>query len=222
MNILLLGVVMLVATLTTILTMSMETEQSMESFVPNIFDRLTNEENAKLKFLSDTSKFKFNQNSGNLEIIIPARINTGELRIIGKNPSLIFGSNNLNFMNGSEIVTPNKNKRYLEINTNDNKKIFISPIRYKYSYRIQNSYIGGYPIGYYYGGNVIPTHYKSLDMALYKCDSNPYCQGVTYNPNLQGYSLRGGNIIVTPTMNIETKASPYGEHSYIKRNKTII
>jgi hypothetical protein len=190
--------------------------------VPNMFERLTAEENAKLKFINDTARFKYNQMPGSLEILIPTTINTGELRVSGNDARIIIGADELKIMPGSEVITANKTRRNLVMNTEDKRMIFISPVRYGYSYRIPNSYIGGYPTGYYYGGSNIPTHYKSLDMALYKCDSNPYCQGVTYNPNLQAYSLRGGNTIVSPTMNIETKTSPYGEHSYIKRVKMVI
>jgi hypothetical protein len=213
MNAILVIFVMLVASLTTILTM--DTITGSEGFsigeVPNMFELLTTEENAKLRLLNDTNRFRFDSQSGKINILMPTFI-TGGLRIIGKNATIHTTTGTIGTMSGTD------GGRYMIASVSGTNKIAtMSPVRYRYSFRQPNTYIPGYPTGYYYRENKVPPHYSDLNMALFYCDSSPYCQGVTYNPNLKGYSLRGGNRIVTTTTFIEPKPSPYGEHSYVKK-----
>ena len=214
MNAILVIFVMLVASLATILTMD-----SSEGFsigeVPNMFELLTTEENGKLRLLNDTNRFRFDSQSGKIDILMPTVI-TGGLRVIGKNATIQTTTGTIGTMPGTEVST-NGGRYMITSVTGTNNIATMSPVRYKYSYQQSNTYIPGYPTGYYYGGNTVPPHYSDLNMALFYCDSSPYCQGVTYNPNLKGYSLRGGNTFVTPTTVIEPKKSPYGEHSYVKK-----
>jgi hypothetical protein len=220
MNAILVIFVMLVASLTTILTMDIKGEGFSLMEVPNIFDLLTSEENGKLKLLNDTTRFRFDSEEGRIQILMPTVI-SNELRIIGKNAGIRTTTGSIGTMPESETAT-NQKGRYMIISVSGTQKnTTISPVQYGYSSRIANTYIPGYPPGYFIGGNTVPPHYSNLDTALYHCDSSPYCQGITYNPNLKGYSLRGGSTIVNPNMIIEPKPSPYGEHSYIKKvNRT--
>jgi len=218
MNAILVIFVMLVASLATILTMDMAgTEGFSLMEVPNIFELLTAEENGKLRLLNDTNRFRFDGETGKIEILMPTVITGGGgIRIIGKNAEIQTTTGVIGTLQGSEVSTNGGRNMAISV-TGTQKKTFISPVRYRYSFRRANTYIAGYPTGYFLGGNVVPPHYSSLEAALYHCDSSPYCQGITYNPNLKGYSLRGGNVFTTSDMIIEPKQSPYGEHSYVKR-----
>ena len=222
MNAILVIFVMLVASLATILTM--DTIAGSEGFslleVPNMFELLTPEENGKLRLLNDTSRFRFDTESGKIDILMTTVVNGG-VRIIGKNAEIQTTNGVIGTMSGSEVST-NGGRYMIASVAGTEKKTFISPVRYGYSFRRPNTFIPGYPPGYYLGGSTVPPHYSDLQIALYHCDSSPYCQGVTYNPNLKGYSLRGGNTFVTPTTVIEPKKSPYGEHSYIKNVRQIL
>lgn len=210
MNAILVIFVMLVASLVTILTMDGSEGFSLQE-VPNMFELLTTEENGKLRLLNDTNRFRFDSQSGKIDILMPTVI-TGGLRIIGKNATIQTTTGTIGTMSGTD------GGRYMIASVSGTNKIAtMSPVRYRYSFRQPNTYIPGYPTGYYYGGNTVPPHYSDLNLALFYCDALPYCQGVTYNPNLKGYSLRGGNTIVTTTTVIEPKPSSYGEHSYVKK-----
>ena len=223
MNAILIIFVMLVASLATILTMDINIKgpevpkgaKGPEGFsigeVPNMFDLLTAEENGKLRLLNDTNRFRFDSKSGKIEILMPTVI-TGGLRIIGKNATIQTTNGKIDTM-----TSPDVGQYMISSVSGTNKMSTISPVRYRYSFQQPNTYIAGYPTGYYYGGNTVPPHYSNLDIALFYCDSSPYCQGVTYNPNLRGYSLRGGNRMITSNTIIEPKKSPWGEHSYVKR-----
>lgn len=223
MNAILVIFVMLVASLATFLTMDMNLIGS-EGFslmeVPNMFELLTAEENGKLRLLNDTNRFRFDVGSGKIDILMPTVV-TGGVRVIGKNAEIQTTNGVIGTMPGTEVST-NGGKYMITSVSGTEKNTYISPVRYGYSFRRANTFIPGYPKGYFLGGSTVPPHYSDLQIALYYCDSSPYCQGVTYNPNLKGYSLRGGNTFVTPDMVIEPRPSPFGEHSYVKRVRQII
>jgi hypothetical protein len=231
----LLGIlVMLIASLTTYITYTFQYGlEKLEGFESgDLLLKLTNEEKAKLEILNNRDNFEY---IGGDKIIVklPTKIN-GELRIIGKNSQIELqpkdkttkGIIKMSELSQSITDTPKlreneRGSRFIEFYGIDrNKKIWppvkrISGATYKYTPRQTRTMIPNYPLDYF-DGKTLPEMYSSLEQALYECDSNPYCLGVTENLIDKTYSLRGGSNYIQKGIKTPFKGNASNEASYGK------